>query len=493
MSKKISDSEYKSYFMDRKKRKRKFMGNISLRIKLIAAGIFLILLTAFFAYIISGLPSLEQLENPKPELATKVYTVDGELLGQFFIENRIETNIDSLPPYLINALIATEDRNFYDHWGVDLSRFAKAMIKNVFTFSREGASTITQQLAKNLYKLKGKDENTFATIVRKIREWMTAVQIEQNYTKNEILELYLNVSYFGRSAYGIESAAKVYFDKKASELTLPESAVFIALLKSPEYYDPIKNKENSLRRRNLVMHNMVVNGMLSEEKYKKFKTVPIETVSEKSGMVRSIAPHFMEYVRQQLEGFSEKYGYNLYRDGLNIYTTIDYRMQKYANDAVANHLKEYQALFNKNWNWDKNKSLLVILVDKAIRNSQLYRNASTKDEKAYIYNNLKNNKTFVDSIKNAETTVQVGFVAIEPSTGQIKAMVGGENPNLGRGLNHVTGIRRQPGSAFKPIVYTTAIDNGYYPAYTILNQKFDYNGWSPSNADSAYGGDITIQ
>ncbi|MGE5861406.1 MAG: transglycosylase domain-containing protein, partial [Ignavibacteria bacterium] len=144
--------------MDRKKRKRRFLGNISLRTKLIAAGVFLILMIAFLAYTISGLPSLEQLENPKPELATKVYTVDGELLGQFFIENRIETNIDSLPPYLINALIATEDRNFYDHWGVDLTRFAKAMIKNVFTFSREGASTITQQLAKNLYKLKGKDE-----------------------------------------------------------------------------------------------------------------------------------------------------------------------------------------------------------------------------------------------------------------------------------------------------------------------------------------------
>lgn len=491
MSKKISDSEYKSYFMDRKKRKRRFLGNISLKAKLIAAGVFLILMIVFLAYTVSGLPSLEQLENPKPELATKVYTIDGELLGQFFIENRIETNIDSLPPYLINALIATEDRNFYDHWGVDLTRFAKAMIKNVFTFSREGASTITQQLAKNLYKLKGKDENMFATIVRKIREWMTAIQIEQNYTKNEILELYLNVSYFGRSAYGIESAAKVYFDKKASELTLPESAVFIALLKSPEHYDPVRNKENSLRRRNLVMHNMVVNEMLSDEKYQKLKTVPIVTVSEKLGMVRSIAPHFMEYVRQQLEGFSEKYGYNLYRDGLNIYTTIDYRMQKYANDAVTKHREEYQALFNKNWNWDENKSLLVALIDKAVRNSQLYRNASAKDERAHIFNNLKNNKSFIDSVKNAATIVQVGFVAIEPSTGQIKAMVGGEN--LGRGLNHVTGIKRQPGSAFKPIVYTTAIDNGYYPAYTILNQKFDYNGWSPSNADSGYGGYITLR
>ncbi|MBT8387998.1 MAG: transglycosylase domain-containing protein, partial [Ignavibacteria bacterium] len=186
---------------------------------IIIIAILITLLVLFVVYIYSGIPSLEELENPRPNLASKVFTADGELLGQFFIENRIETDLDSLPAYLINALIATEDRKFFDHWGVDLPRFFKAMIKNIVTFSREGASTITQQLAKNLYELKTLEENKIDVGVRKIREWISAVQIEKRFTKKEILELYLNVSYFGKSAYGIEAGAQVYFNKKASELT----------------------------------------------------------------------------------------------------------------------------------------------------------------------------------------------------------------------------------------------------------------------------------
>ena len=456
-------------------------------------GIISFVFLVFAIYIISGLPSLEELENPKPQLASKVYTVDGELLGQFFIENRIETHIDSLPRYLVDALISTEDKGFYDHWGVDMSRFTKAMIKNVFTFSREGASTITQQLAKNLYQLKGRNENFFDVGVRKIREWITAIQIERTYTKNEILELYMNISYFGRSAYGIETASKVYFDKSASELTLPEAAVFIALLKSPEYYDPVRRKDNSLRRRNLVMFNMVRNDKLSEADYVKLKEQPINLVSERLVGAHTIAPHFMEYVRQQLESMAAKYGYNLYLDGLNIYTTIDYRMQKQANQAAAEHLTEYQQLFNKNWKWDNNKALLTSLLDKAIKNSEQYRLAISSQEKAKVYNKLKYDPRFIDSVKTAETTIQTGFVVIDPSNGEIRAMVGGRNQNFGRGLNHVTGIRRQPGSSFKPIVYAVAVDNGYSPAFTLLNQKFDYNGWSPSNANNDYSGYMTLR
>ena len=492
---KNSDNDLKKYFKDSSYRnKKKSSGFFKKRKpKLIFLSVIAALFIALVIYIVSGLPSLEELENPRPQLASKVYTSDGELLGQFFIENRIETDIDSLPPYLIEALIATEDRDFYDHWGVNLSRFVKAMIKNVFTFSREGASTITQQLAKNLYELKSSNESVFDTAIRKIREWITAVQIEKNFTKKEILELYLNVSYFGRGAYGIESASKVYFGKKAIDLTLPESAVFIALLKSPERYDPIKNVENAIARRNLVMHNMVVTNKLSEGEYEKLKTQPIDLVSEKIGSSMSIAPHFMEYVRQQLSTLSDKYEYDLYRDGLNIYTSIDMRMQKIANKVVADHLADYQTIFNRNWSWKKNQGVLTALLDKAIKNDRRYRTASGRDEKAKIYNELKFNEDFVDSLKKAESTIQAGFVVIDPATGQIKAMVGGENQYFGRGLNHVTGIRRQPGSAFKPIVYTVAIDNGYSPAYTLLNQKFNYNGWSPENSDTIYGGYVTLR
>ena len=489
--KKLSNSEFNKYFSSASQRKRKNVGNN--KVKRIIYGTITLLFIVFVIYIISGLPSLEELENPKPQLASKVLTVDGELLGQFFFENRIETHIDSVPPYLIDALISTEDKRFYSHWGVDLSRFAKAMIKNVFTFRREGASTITQQLAKNLYQLKGRNENFFNVGVRKIREWITAVQIERTYTKNEILELYLNVSYFGRSAYGIESAAKVYFNKKASELTLSEAAMFVALLKSDVYYDPIRKKENAIRRRNLVMYNMVKNEKLSESEYLRLKEQPIELAFEKIGGNHSIAPHFMEYIRQQLETMADKYGYNLYLDGLNIYTTLDYRMQKIANQAVAEHLKEYQVLFNKYWKWEKNKSLLSTLIDKAIRNSEQYRRAYSPQDKAELYNILKYDPKFIDSVKTAATTIQTGFVAIDPSNGEIRAMVGGENQNFGRGLNYVTGIKRQPGSAFKPIVYAVAVDNGYSPAYTLLNQKFNYNGWSPDNSHDEYGGYVTLR
>jgi penicillin-binding protein 1A len=488
---KLDSFDFKKYFNSfslspkdnttKSKRKRLLLG--------IAA--FIVLL--FIIYILSGLPSLEELENPKPQLATRVFSVDGEILGQFFFENRIETHIDSVPKHLVNALIATEDKDFYDHWGVDMSRFTKAMVKNIFTFSREGASTITQQLAKNLYQLKGRNENYFDVAVRKIREWITAVQIERTYTKNEIIELYLNISYFGRSAYGIETASRVYFDKKASELTLPESALFIALLKSPEFYDPIKKKENALRRRNQVMLNMVKEGLLSEDDYQKLKEQPIALTSDRVLGIRSIAPHFMEYLRLQLESMADKYGYNLYMDGLNIYTTLDFKMQKIANDVTAEHLKEYQAIFNKNWKWDNNQSLLASLLDRAIKNSAQYRLANSGKEKANVYNKLKFDLKFIDSVKAAETIVQTGFVVIDPTNGEIRAMVGGQNQLYGRGLNHVTAIKRQPGSSFKPIVYAVAIDNGYSPAHTLLNQRFNFNGWSPENASGGYGGYITLR
>jgi penicillin-binding protein 1A len=464
------------------------------RTRLIILISILVILGIFAAFIYSGLPSLEELENPKPQLASKVFSADGELIGQYFIENRIETNIDSIPDHLIKALIATEDRQFYNHWGVDIPRFFKAMVKNIFTLSlKEGASTLTQQLARNLYDLKVTRESDFDKAIRKIREWITAIQIEKNFTKKEIIELYLNVSYFGKSAYGIEAASRVYFNKSAKDLTLPESALFVAILKSPRNYDPVTNYDNAINRRNLVLYNMMVTGLLDEKEYEKLKEEPIVLASEKPNVMKTIAPHYLEYVRLQLSDIADKYGYDLYRDGLNIYTTLDSRMQKIANDAAKKHISDYQKLFDKIWNWNKNKDLLATLIDEAIKRNNEYKNVEDKKEKAKIYNKLKKNSAFVDSVKKEATKIEVGFVVIDPFTGQVKAMVGGENQEFGRGLNHVTGITRQPGSAFKPIIYATAIENGYYPAYTILNQKFNYNGWSPANSDDEYSGYETMR
>ncbi|MDP4197787.1 MAG: transglycosylase domain-containing protein, partial [Bacteroidota bacterium] len=457
------------------------------KITLIVTAFLLFILLG--GYIIKGLPSLEQLENPQPVLASKVYGIDGDLVGQFFIENRIETTLDSIPKHLVNALIATEDRKFYDHWGVDVGRFFKAMIKDAATLSmHEGASTITQQLAKNLYSLKSKNENPFETVIRKIREWITAIQIEKTYTKREILEMYLNTSYFGRGAYGVQTAANTFFDKDAKDLTVPESAVLIGLLKSSVNYDPLKHYDRAIRRRNLVMANMVDAGFLDERFYEKFKPLPIEVSNERIKSNGTIAPHFLEYIRRQMEKLAEKYGHDLYRDGLNIYTTIDTRMQIAANKAAEAHLKEYQALFDKNWKWEKHQELLQSVLDRAIKGNSRYLSAEDPAEKSRIYGRLMTNQKFVDSVKREETKIQVGLVAIDPTNGYIKAMVGGENQRFQYGLNHATGIKRQPGSAFKPIIYTTAVENGLYPAYPILNQPFTYNGWSPQNFDHSTGG-----
>ena len=225
--------------------------------------IVVVLITLYSVYIINGLPTLEQLENPKPELATKVYSADGEVLDQFAYKNRTRVTLNKLPQGLIKGLVATEDKDFYNHWGVNLPRFIRQMVINVFTFRQAGASTITQQLARNLYKLQMRHETMFDKITRKIREFFTSVQIERRFTKNEIMEFYLNVAYFGKNAYGIESAAQTYFGKPAAEMTPPEYTLLIGMLKGPSYYDPFLHPDRAFTRRDVVINQMVKEGLFS--------------------------------------------------------------------------------------------------------------------------------------------------------------------------------------------------------------------------------------
>jgi len=477
-----------------KKNRVVFWSTFTLFLILFITGVF------FFAeYISKGLPSFEELENPKPKLASTVFSADGELIGKFFRENRIETNLDSLPKYAINGLIATEDRKFYKHWGVDLDRFVKAVVKTIFFGELQGGSTITQQLAKNLYDLRVQRETFGDKIIRKIREWITAIQIEKTYSKQEILEMYFNISYFGHGAYGIETAAHVYFNKNASQLTVPEAATMIALLNSSVLYDPIRHYDRAIRRRNLVMYNMVKAGYLSRADYNQYKTEPID-VSVKTlrkGFISNKAPRFVEYIRKQMIKLARKYHFNLYEDGLTIYTTIDMLMQKIALNAVKTHLDNFQKKFDKLWSWKKNRPLLKSLIDKAIKDRKDYKKAKTKKEKKDIYSRLRKSTAFVDSVKRIAKRIEVGFVVLNVNNGEIKAMVGGRDQNFNYGLNHVTQIHRQPGSSFKPIIYTCAIDNGLYPAYPILNQRFSYtvgkNEWSPQNFGKSTGGFTTLR
>ncbi|MBI2427268.1 MAG: transglycosylase domain-containing protein [Ignavibacteriales bacterium] len=288
---------------------------------------------AYINYVLSGLPSLEELENPRPDLATKVYSIDGEVIGTFFqTKNRSRISYDQIPPHVIAALISTEDKNFYEHWGVTPWRFLRALVKNLISFSlREGASTITQQLSRNLYGLSRQDESAFDKATRKIREFITAVQIEQNFTKKEILEMYLNEIYFGRGAYGISVAAGIFFDKPVEQLTPGESAMLVAILNGPAYFDPIRHPERAVKRWHLVIGQMVKDGRITEEQAERIKSEQLTYSVDADEGPAGIAAHFVEYIRQQMREKAEQYGFNLYKDGISIYTTLDSRMQRYAN------------------------------------------------------------------------------------------------------------------------------------------------------------------
>lgn len=498
--KKINKDEVYKYLKNgefRKKTHKNFY-NRHKRIINISLLVLFLIFVGFFVYIFSGLPSFEELENPKPFLASNVYADDGRLIGQFFIQNRIEIGIDSIPKHLIDALIAIEDRKFYSHWGVDIDRIVKATILNIVTLSKRGggASTITQQLARNLYRLIEKERNIFAVGVRKIREMITAVQLEKNFTKNEILEMYLNTSYFGRGAYGIETAARNYFGKNAKDLTLRESTILISLLRNPTFYDPIRNPQNSHGRSKLILKIMHENNYISDEVYKQAITENV-TFKKAPEFASTIAPHFLEYVRQQLTQKLGEYAIDLHRDGLNIYTTINYDMQKHANDAVREHMEEFQKTFEKSWNWDKNKDILEYFITKAIKSNPEYLTADDEYEKKAIEQKLRSNPRFIDSVKHDALKIEVGFVVIDNKTGHIKAMVGGSDPNFMYGLNHVTQIKRQPGSAFKPIVYAVAVDNGFPIAGEILNEpitiRVGNQTYSPKNSDEKYGGYLNLR
>lgn len=464
---------------------------------------FVVLSIIIFIYIevviSDGMPSIAQLENPKLNLATQIYSSDGMLIDHYYVERRVDLPLDSIPLYFRKALIATEDRKFYSHWGVHVTRIFKAAVKNIFAgHTKEGASTITMQLARNLYL------NQDVTMTRKIREAFTAIQIEKNYTKDQILQLYSNTVYFGRGAYGIGVASQVYFDKSPQNLTLGECASLVAMLKNPYGYDPYLNPEKASLRRDLVLSLMLEQELISPKEYLKAAEEPLISVSNAKAnralrYKQLVAPHFVEMIRQELRDDQRLANFDLYRDGLVINTSLNYKIQKYANEAVEEHLSEFQKYFDKNWSWNRNKKLLTTLIEKAIKTNPVYR-AAKSSEKDAIYRKFSGNSKFIDSVKNAATTIQVGLVVLDPKTGDILAMVGAspkfinENPSAKYSLNHVTQIQRQPGSSFKPFVYTSALMKGLTPFSEIECGPFSYTlstgeVWSPSGSGSCAEGE----
>ena len=475
------------------------------KLLLILFGIFasaVLILVLYSIGVVSGnVPSFEQLENPKQDLATQVLSSDGEILDHFFIKRRTYIPFDSIPAGFVNSLISTEDREFYNHWGIHTARIFKAvLVKSIFYGKKEGGSTITQQLARNLFYTQEK------SIRRKILEAVTAIKIEQTYTKKEILELYANTVYFGRGAYGIQIAAQVYFNKTALELTQAECAYLVALLKGPDIYNAEQHYEKALARRNLVLHLTYDNKLLGAGAYNKSIDEPITlpTAKTASGLT-GIAPHFVEMVRQKLEK-DERYGmknYNLYRDGLVIYTTLNAKIQRHANAAVDEHLREFQKQFLQAWTWKDKSAMITALVKQAIRERPDYIAAKDDDAKrAELSRKYQKNQKFIDSVKRRATLIQTGLVVMDHSTGFINALVGASpeamkyNSESRYSLNHITQIRRQPGSSFKPFVYASALENGLTPGSEIESGPYSYTlpsgqVWSPSGTGSE-GGLVTL-
>ncbi|NTW82086.1 MAG: PBP1A family penicillin-binding protein [Chlorobiaceae bacterium] len=437
-----------------------------------------------------GLPSVEELENPNPELASLVYSEDGVLLHKYFLKNRTFIPLKSIPMSTRHALIATEDATFYQHWGVDLRRLALVMGENIIKGRSRwyGASTITQQLAKNLFLTQER------TVSRKLKEFVTAVELEKTYTKDEILALYFNTVYFGSGAYGVEAAAQTYFGKSAYQLTLPESATLIATLKNPTAYNPAKNPNDAVSRRNIVLSLMEKENYITAAQAAQAKRAPL-VVKYTPASRQGLAPYFTEYIRQTVKPASMLGDINLYRDGLTIQTTLDSRMQKYAQQAVAEHLAALQATFDRSWRWTES------LKNQMIRESDRYKEMiddGVTDQKAMA--KLKADTVWLNGLLRDKTRIQVALVAINPSNGHVKAWVGGNSSpdDYKYQFDHVWQAKRQPGSTFKPFVYTTAIDKGLPANFRVLDQPLELRSgdgsiWSPRNSDGSSGGMTTLR
>ncbi len=441
------------------KKKIFLYGALSLLLMLAAMG-------GYFIYLIQGLPSIEELENPQTAIATEVRSRDGAVLDRYFIENRTYATIDNISPNVINALIATEDHRFFDHWGIDIQRLIG--LPYYWIQGRiQGGSTISQQLARNLYRNIGFE----VSVTRKLREMITAIQIENNYTKREIIEMYLNTVEFSNSAYGIEQAARTHYGKSARDLTVSEAATLIGQLRAVYAYNPRIFEERAQVRRNVVLFQMYNRGFISDEQFQNLRVEEIQLNYQPPSRAGRESRYFGEYVRLRVQDWAEENGFDLYTDGLVIYTTIDSRLQRHAERAVVENLTEFQEVFQREWTsrggdyMDKLWEEFPGFLRSFIRETDRYKNGFAKyetDQESVVFAELMADSAFVDSVKRVRTKLQASFTAIEPSNGHILAWVGGADFGTQQ-FDHVHQSRRQAGSTFKPFVYAVAIDNGYMP------------------------------
>jgi penicillin-binding protein 1A len=468
------------------------------------------------------LPSVQELQNPKSNLATVIYSSDMKTLGKYYAENRVSVKYYELDKDLVNALIATEDARFLEHSGVDLRALARAVFGALTgSSSSGGGSTLSQQLAKMMFPRE--KLNKFETVIRKLKEWVIAARLEKNYTKDEILALYLNKFDFLNQAVGVKSAAQIYFNRTQDSLEIQQAAMLIGMAKNPSLFNPVKKADTTLHRRNVVMMQMVVNGFLTKEKYDSLKVLPLGVIFHPEDHNDGLAPYFREYLREYfLKEWCAKHinpetnkPYNIYRDGLKIFTTIDSRMQKYAEEAVTEHMTDLQKLFTKEcktkknapFAWNVNKEQIENIMMSSMKRSDRYRslkNAGLSKEQILaefkkpvamtVYSlrgDIDTTMTPWDSIRYYKSFLHTGFISIEPTTGYVKAWVGGVNHKHFK-FDHVKVGRRQVGSTFKPFVYALAIQEGYSPCYQVANVRTCIEtpgqpAWCPDNSDGNKG------
>ena len=489
--------------------------------------LFVWMISINFLGLFGNLPDFKALENPDSQIASELYSADGLLLGRYIRENRSPVSYEELSPNLVNALIATEDVRFEDHSGIDMIAMMRVFVKSILLGQNAGGgSTLSQQTAKNLFKTRT-DESSgvlssvpgLGMLIIKTKEWIVATQLEKAYTKNEILTLYLNTSDFGSNAFGIKTASETFFNKKPSELTIQEAAVLVGLFKAPTYYSPVYNPDNSLRRRNTVLAQMMKNDFLLEEEFDSLSAMPIELDYSVANQNKGLATYFREIVKADLSRWakenlkSDGTSYDLYGDGLKIYATIDSRMQRYAEEAVEEHMAALQKAFYNEMGsrdpWvDGENRIIPNFIEDAVKRTEAYRLLKIRygtdtDSINLRLNEKKKMKIFswekgevdtlmstMDSLRYYKKFLQTGFMSMDPHTGQIKAWVGGMDHKYFK-FDHVKQGKRQPGSTFKPFVYAAAIENGYSPCYSVIDQPVevyipDQPTWSPSNADGKF-------
>lgn len=463
------------------------------------------------------LPSTTQLENPESDLATEVFSADGKIIGKYFLENRSDVGYDEISQYVYQALVATEDVRFYKHSGIDKKGLIRAI---VYRGKEGGGSTVTQQLAKNMFG-RQRFSNIWEIGVQKMREWILAVELEKRYTKEEILYMYLNTVELGSNTFGIKSASKTFFNKEPINLNIQESAVLVGMLKAITKYNPYFNPEDSKARRNTVLSQMYKYGYIkSQAEFDSIKALPIVLDYNVESHNQGIARYFREELRAKLSAWCEENGYNLYKDGLKVYTTIDSRMQMYAEQATREHMAELQATFYKRlkgrrkapFDYRLSQKQINNLIDRSIKRTDRYRLLKAKGKSwEEILANFKMERKMklfsyqgdvdttlspYDSIKYYKWFLNPGFLAIENGTGYIKAWVGGIDYKYFK-YDHVNKrAKRQVGSTFKPFLYATAILNGYSPCLSIPNVQVvfpEFDNWKPKNSDGKYGGMLTIE